>query len=498
MKKLVLAISLMLAVSTLFAAGSKESTPVAGGLTEQKAKPELRFLINSAFADLEHDAAWKAAEDGAEYEIKYEQITGNEQLMLLIASGEPVDFVSLTPDQYQLMMNEGGLMDITDLLDQYGSEIKASITTLWPASTKGDRIYAIPSTVAQPNSLRHSVVYRKDLLDKAGIKMASTPDEFHTMLKAIKSAYPDMIPLTISNKYGKANPGAYFVQPIASAFDLMGEWQDIDGICVPIVKNPGLKPYIEYMRGLYGEGLIDAEAPALEEKNEIAKFTSSTAVMMKASWNGSDLYTGTLSKLVPDSYVAVMPLLTDANGNATVETWSGVGAFGGIPATSKHPADAIKAINNQMRIEPFTRIALGDEGVDYTKDADGTYHLIQPAFNQHRKNANVFISSFYREDVYPKMWEARLEKNANLQRIFREMKASTKSFGHPSPISLAPNVVGVDNKSALEDYVRNELVSIVAGTKPISALDDLIKYWNANGGQKLEDFYNGWYRMVNK
>jgi putative aldouronate transport system substrate-binding protein len=465
------------------------SVLIVGGAARVSAadKPTLRFLITSSFYDLKADAGWEVSQRVSGYNIDFQTLSGTEQLMLIISSGEAYDYIYLSSANYNRMINESALLDISDLLAKNGKNITKAITTLWPATTVNGKIYAIPSTVAQPDSLSESVIARQDLLEPAGIKMATTTDELYAMLTAIRKAYPDKIPLTLDSTRG------YFLPNLAAGFGFASYWQDMGGSVVPMIKLPKLKAYIEFMAKLYREKLIDAEMPALSTNDKNAKFTSNKAVMMKANWNGIETVIGALRKLEPNMRMSVMPILSGAGGTRMVEKRTGVGAYGGIPVTSKHPADAIKAIDNMIDLKSFTEIALGIEGRHYNLK-DGKYSLIQPAFNNERVNSNVFIAGFYREDVYPKMWEARLSKNADLEWVFQTFKASLNGIGVADPTSLAPTVTVVDNKSALDTYVKDALTSIVAGAKPLDEIDRTIAYWDAKGGLLIEKFYNDWYR----
>lgn len=463
--------------------------------SETGAKPTLKWLISSGFYDLEADAGSKITREVSGYNIEFQVISGVEQLMLIISSGEPFDYVYLSRDNYNMMMNNNALLDITDQLAKNGSNIKQAITTLWPSTTSNGKIYGIPSTVAQPRSVTNSIVARGDLLEAAGIETPSTIDGFYEMLVALKKAYPKMIPLTTDAKSGY---GGYFIPNLAGAFGISGLWQVIDGNVKPIVKHPNMKAYLEYMAKLYKEGLLDVEMPTLSSKDKAAKWTSSKAIMMAATWNGIETSVGALRKLEPNMKVSVLPIMKGKDGKRVVEIKTGIGAIGAIPVTSQHPADSIKAIDSIIGLDNFTRIVLGDEGKHYSKNADGSYKLIQPAFNNERVNSNVFVSGFYREDVYPKMWEARLSKNADLESIFNAYKESAAGIGVEDPVSLAPSVTVIDNMSALDTYVMDSLNSIVAGTKPIGFLDDVIAYWNTNGGAKVEGFYNEWYSKNKK
>lgn len=450
-------------------------------------KPTLKFLIAAGFYDLDADIGWEVCQRVSGYNIEFEVISGTEQLMLIIASGEPYDYCYLSAANYNLMMSEGALMDITDLLAEKGGNILEAFPTLWGSTTVDGRIYAIPSTVAQPDSLSNSMVARKDLLDAAGIgEIPTTLEGFTQMLETLKAAYPDMIPLTASQTWLIAN--------IASAFGITGEYQLIDGQITHITGHPNLEGYIAYLRELYSRGLLDAEMPAITSNDMRAKWTSSNAVILYTAWTGSETYVGTVRELNPDMEYAVLPLLEDENGRVHAEMKTGVGSYGAIPVTSGHAAEAIDAINNMIRLDNFTEIVLGVEGTHYTVDSGGNYTLIQPAFNDDKTNSNVFVSGFYREDVYPKMWETRLTKNADLMDIFYQFRDSLLDGGVASPTALAPAVTVVDNKGTLDAQVKDTLIAIIAGSKAIGELTALESAWNQNGGAQILEFYNEWYQ----
>lgn len=449
----------------------------------------LKFLIASGFYDLEKDLGVLAAKRVAGYNIEYEQLNGTQQLMLIISSGQAYDYVYLKKDTYNLMMSEGALMDITDLLNEHGQEILAAFPTTWPATTVDGRIYAIPSPTAQPKSLPNSMIARTDLLAAIGItEYPTTLPAFVKMLEDIKVAYPDMIPLTAASGWLFSN--------IASVYNVTGMYQLLDGKVTALVDHPNLKAYVETMRDLYARGLLDVEMPALTKNDMRAKFSAGKAVISYQGWNGCETGLGALRELVPGMSYDVLPLLEDENGKVHAEMNSGVTAYGAIPVTAEHPAEAIQAINNMIQIDNFYEIALGVEGVHYERLENGRLAPIQPAFNNEKINSNVLVSGFYREVEYPGMWEVRLAKNADLQGVFYKMRDSLLDGGVASPVSLAPAVTVIDNTATLETKVTDTLIAIIAGTQGIEELETLKDYWHKNGGEELMEFYNEWYAEV--
>ena len=448
----------------------------------------LKFLISAGFYDLENDLGWKVCQRVSGYKIDYEVINGTEQLMLIITSGQEYDYTYLNSKNYSLMMSEGALMDITDLLNEYGQDILAAFPTTWPAVTTDGRIYAIPSPAAQPDSLTYSMIARKDLLDKIGYtEYPTTVEGFVKMLEDIKAAYPDMVPLTASRL------DAGVLSNVASAFNVQGMYQLVDGKVINIVDNTNLKAYVEVIRDLYARKLLDAEMPAITTNDMRSKWAASQAVISYQSWNGCETCIAALRQLSPDMEYVVLPLLQDEGGKVHAQVKYGVTAYGAIPVTSKHAKEAIQAINSMIQIDNFTEIVLGEKDVHYTVNEDGTFSPIQPAFNNDKVASNVFVSGFYREVEYPKMWEVRLAKNADLQSTFYAMRDSLLDGGERSPVALAPAVTVVDNKAALENRITDTLIAVICGTSDISELDTLREYWHKNGGEEIIKFYNTWY-----
>ena len=251
--------------------------------------------------------------------------------------------------------------------------------------------------------------------------------------------------------------------------------------------------YRTVIRDLYARKLLDAEMPAITTNDMRSKWAASQAVISYQSWNGCETCIAALRQLSPDMEYVVLPLLQDEGGKVHAQVKYGVTAYGAIPVTSKHAKEAIQAINSMIQIDNFTEIVLGEKDVHYTVNEDGTFSPIQPAFNNDKVASNVFVSGFYREVEYPKMWEVRLAKNADLQSTFYAMRDSLLDGGERSPVALAPAVTVVDNKAALENRITDTLIAVICGTSDISELDTLREYWHKNGGEEIIEFYNTWY-----
>jgi len=496
MKKLLgIALVLLYCLTVMFATGAKETVPVAEQPKKDEPKPTLTFMTIKTTVDMSKEQPYGLYKKVTGYDINWESLASTEQLMLLIASGEKKDMITVTSDQLSQVMAEGAAMDITGLIDKYGPDIKKAIPTLFRTTTVNGRIYAIPSVKAAIGFSLWNIMSRKDLMDKMGMAYPLTIDEFYHDLVAIRKAYPDMIPLGMDNEHSNS----HLVSNITSGFGFRGEWMENSDktALVPYLKNPGFKDYVAFMAKLYKEGLVDADFPALTRRDKFTKFSAGKSFMIDDSWDGCRTYVKTLQEAVPDSVVEPIAWLKDKNGVAHAEIPTGADYFAVLPANSEHPVDTIKAINEILKKENQILLAAGEEGVHWTRNKEnGGYTPIQPKFNDDKINAHLFFASLRSEVDYNLIWQARLYKDANMYRIATHTKAETKACADEAynPVAIAPTVTVIDNYVALQAYIKDGIVQIITGKKPLEYVDTLVAYWNSNGGDKVEKYYSDWYK----
>lgn len=104
------------------------------------------------------------------------------------------------------------------------------------------------------------VYYRKDLLDKAGIKEPANLDEFKECLQEVKEAYPDVVPFGMGGETWKLDAIGNWMGVSADQYnEETGEykyWSSTDSY----------KDYLKYCNELYREGAITAENYSVENE----------------------------------------------------------------------------------------------------------------------------------------------------------------------------------------------------------------------------------------
>ncbi|MBB6673461.1 extracellular solute-binding protein [Cohnella nanjingensis] len=466
----------------------------------KEAKPQLHALNIWMKDDYNTYPVAKLIEEKTGYKVKYDMLPqdkANDKLNLLMASGESYDLVTIGGDRslYGDYAKKGALVDLGPLIEQYGPNIQDKLSQDSLDALKIDgKIYGIGNRSSAFAS--YGLMIRTDWLEKVGMQAPATVDEFTQVLKAFKEKDPGGngdkgYPFTITGD-------SPMVTDLMGAFNLANYWTDIDGKLVPPPLNPGFEGYLNYMAGLYKDGLLDKEFAVNKDATMKEKFTSGKIGVVSLGWWDIPTVTDALQKNFPDAKIAYLPALKGPDGKMGLGMGGGFDRISFIPKSSKHPEDAIKWINAKLDDDLFKEIAIGEEGKHYTVK-DGAYSPILPAFNDERNQANNYLTGVD-EKNYPIYWQARVKKDMRLYEGFNYLNNVLPAEARlVDPLALAPSMpINSKNSAAMTQLLNDYMVKVFVGEEPVSGLPDFIKKFNATGGQENEVEINAWYATVKK
>lgn len=498
-------------VFTVTACGSSGGTkneatstksPAASSVTdiESDSKPELRALNLWSKDDYNTYPVAKVIEEETGYKVKYEMLPADkamDKLNLLISSAEPYDAITITGDKaaYTDYAKMGALVDLTPLIEEFGPNIKASVSQESFEAMKVDgKIYAIPNRSSEFAST--SLLIRQDWLDKLGLKMPTTMDELTEVLKAFKDKDPGGngnkgAPLTIDG----ANP---IIVNIAGAFGIPNGWNERDGKLVPVPLDSGFKEYLTYAADLYKQGLLDKEFAVNKDATMKEKFTSGKVGVIPVGWYDIPTIADALIKNFPDAKYAYVPALMGKDGQIGLGMSGGFDRLTFIPKASKHPEDAIKWMNAKLDKDTFKLISIGEEGKHHTYE-DGMYKPILPIFTDERGLAVNYLSGID-EKLYPLYWQARVQKDARLFEAFNYLNNTLPAESRVSDsLSMAPSLPQFSkNNSSLGQMVNDFAVKVIVGEESPSAVDAFATKYKAAGGDESSKEVNDWYAGAKK
>lgn len=489
--------------STTSTAGGSD-TADDGTLALEDEKPELKILSMHQTYNYEDCPAWQLDTEITGYNTKWFMLpaeNADQKLLLEISSGEDYDLLwRISQSQYSALNKQGALIELNDLLDTYGDNIKAAVADLAWSSTTDENgvITAMPhengaATKEEPYGMfTGGIAVRSDMLEEMGAELPTNLDDFTEFLRAAKEKYG----------FAPLSGNSAWVPQIMSAFGMGdAEWYDIDGTYTFRVKHPQLASYIEYMQMLYSEGLLDNDMPINTADQVKEKISSGNSIAATGIyfWDIPAMVTA-LNTSNPDCKLEfVTELASDANTKPTKMINVGVGGFSCITKNANHPADAINWANILSEPENFERVYIGEEGVSYEL-VDGNYTPIfegDDATNFNAYTNNDKQAGFCEVGLMFKMWQSRARKTTEMAEAYESMNARCDDY---EPIISIENYAKTlpavqEEYTVLQTAFGDAIVkAIVEGTNPEEAVAAMQAEWDANGGLEIEaamqEFYD--------
>ncbi len=298
-----------------------------------------------------------------------------DKLNVLMAAGEAPDIV-FTYNQGVVYnyAQQGGLAELDSALKEHGSTLTNYLgDDLLKYGNFNGKQYAIPGK--RTVLLGMNTFIRKDWLDKLGLPVPTTPEEFYNTMVAFKEKNPGNVSGVIPYGYAlqPAYPGLGYIPEAFKPSDLSEKefatlqtspgYQDNWNL-------PGFKQAVQYMNKMYNEGLISQGFATDKDAKQLDADVSNGKVgAFTTNWDGPyRTAPGTLANLkknVPDAeLVPIDPWMNDA-GNYPKAGYAPNGMYILIPKASKNVDLAIKYLNWMADPEVTLFLQNGEEGVDY-------------------------------------------------------------------------------------------------------------------------------------
>lgn len=222
-------------------------------VSAQNNKPDsIRWMVHDGLLEEEGTQQWvQEFEKKTGISMTLDRVANNEYsqiLELAFASNTVPDVFDLTTDKVAVYAKQNAVADITELVEK--SVFYENVdSVIWDSIRLNGKIYGVPAEKPTP-----TVTYvRKDWLDRLGLDVPETYEEFVEMLRRFKEDIPECtVPMTgISTELAKFFPE--FCQGANPNFIKKdGKW--VDGM-----KQPNMKDALSNLREAYEEGLLDSE-----------------------------------------------------------------------------------------------------------------------------------------------------------------------------------------------------------------------------------------------
>ncbi len=318
---------------------------------------------------------------------------GLDQFNLTIASGKYPDIIefgfggqaggsSTAPGGPAKYIKDGVILRLNDLIDKYAPNYKKALTDHpdWHKQVMDDEgdLYGFPFIRGDPFLQTYTgPILRGDWLEKLGLKMPTTMDEWYVVLKAFKEKDPngnskaDEVPFAPFFQTrpldGFRSPGAFI-----GAWGILMDFYQDNGVVKYGALQPEMKDFLKVMAQWYKEGLIDPDFVSLDRKTLDSKATSDIlGALVGNAGSGIGTYMGLVKKTNANYKLVGAPYPVLKAGQKPVvgqKEFEYGGQVAAISSANKHVVETVKWLDYGYSPEGQLLYNFGVEGVSYKMD----------------------------------------------------------------------------------------------------------------------------------
>ncbi|MFD0670926.1 extracellular solute-binding protein [Cohnella sp. GCM10027633] len=419
----------------------------------------------------------------------------NGKYNVLAASGDIPDLSRLGGFDYQNYADQGLYLELTDLIDRYGPNLKKNIPAeLWELTKYKGKQYVIPyENVAG----KEVPVVRGDWLDKLGLKPPANLDEFETMLQAFTFEDPDgngaddTYGLGVTNSYSESFMpifGAYGIAPgFIGGSAPMASYAEGDTI-VPVAISPAYKSAIAYIKKLWDAKVVDPELFTIKQDQALLKAARGKIGYFNAWWSiAPQQLTQQLKmkELVPEArWEPILPGIVGPEGKSGMYSFGNVGASIAISAKAEHPEAAIRFLDYLSTEEGWELAKFGVKGTHYTSATEPRTPEGQRAYDE--KWLDPLSQIVSRVDLVQQAGEGTKDPIERENNRFIDAASSYTLYSdifYGIPLTEEHKTYGAD----VAKYEEEMFIRFVTGQASLDEWDDYVDTWKKKGGKAVLD-----------
>ena len=320
---------------------------------------------------------------GVTLETSYPAAGDEDAVALMIATGELTDLVYAKGDS-NVLLEEGCLLDLSDLIDQYGPNIKKLYGDSYESLKDEDgAIYLLSSDGVMDQAVTTSGTAQLQwaVIQYCGYALPTTLEEYEDMIETYYSMHmsyggKETIGLTIcledDHWYSMLQePAAYIAD--GSAQD--GPWlRRSDGSIIYSVTSENQKEYFRWLNHMYNIGYLDPEFATQSYDEYLVKIAEGRVLgLLDPSYEYEDAEISLRSRDLEDRTYAGLNITMDEGTTSTLlQTRQMASGWGiGITTACEDPVRAIQFLDYLCSEEGQILMNWGIEGENYYYDANG-------------------------------------------------------------------------------------------------------------------------------
>lgn len=412
------------------------------------------------------------AEDGLFIDLDWIIIpreSSDEKKNTILASGEQLDAMVGDIDDLGVDIFKPGLVrPISDLIDQYGSNLKKIIPEETWAETfnvKGE-ITAIPSYF---RDYWNGTIIRKDWLDDAGLEMPTSIDELEIVMEAFKQR-GNVIPAGGKPWFMES----HLASAVSGGVTAENGWEteSPEGEFIQAYEHPNYIKFLELYNKWISNGWFDPDFLVTEDKDYESMLYTGRMGIYFAAPRDIDKHIPLIQAQNPNAVLEVAPVFSGPMGEAALQENSGIRYVTYVTQFSKNPELVVQYLDWLVSDPEHYKVArYGIEGVHYVMDGD-TWSAPESAGGDENKRG-------YTDIFAPLEYEAlNIKKKALYYDVeaTQEYYRSLTSYKHPFKRDGGNFIIDWDAVGVLNGMdIWTEIYNIAAGARPLSDYPQVVK-----------------------
>ncbi|MEF2245251.1 MULTISPECIES: extracellular solute-binding protein [unclassified Paenibacillus] len=413
-----------------------------------------------------------------------------DQKMSLIFAGNTVPDVvgnlrgGPTTPSMSGSVEAGVFMPLDDLLKEHAPNLMAQVTEdAWEYVKHDGKIYGIPSWLENP--ARRATFLRMDLLEKTGLPLPKTVDEYMDVLRAFK-------------KLGVENPYQYrenfkYADTFFGAYDVMPYQLEVvgDEVLPKFFDVENMTKALEAYKTMYDEGLIPADFASVTQADYNRNLSAGKAGMWTSNADGLLNWRSKAREADPNAKIDIVPSPSGYEGAGGHLLASPISTtyFINSKVPKEKAIEIIKFFDWMLTEEADMFFTFGIEGENYTKEGDKiNYKLPETEGGVDEQGFRQSQLWFVHELTYNKKFVELNPDGPDLIAGFDNI-LSKEGVG---TIVFNPNLESYNKYPDLaaggdtaSKFIVDNIIKIIYGKAPVSDWPKVIEEWKKKGGNEI-------------
>src|SRR5215831_8154628 len=468
-------------------------TPIKGGGEVNV----MTWNVTGPIAPLDSNTAWQEINTQLGAKINLVNNVSNSdyrtKLATVVAGGD-------LPDTIYIPATPGGqsapFAQFPDFLDRSAADLTPYLssdavkdypnlaaipTRAWKGVTYHNKIFGVP--VAFPLVPGTVLWVHQEMLDTRGLGRPRSTGEFKTMLQALKDPDTGVFGIGASVQGADTTSGAFDLGLYQMYFGAPNNWRrNSDGSLTRSFETDEYRAAVSYARDLVGAGLYHPDSPTLNQVSVRTNFVARKYAFVNSGWLAASIqyWKGAQSQNPPGSVDIVTPF--GSNGGKG-SFYTGTQLFGWSmikKASEARTKDLLRFFNflaAPFGSQEYLLINYGVQGQDFNFDDQGNPVLTSSGASNVNSLWTYIVQppQVYYNAVRPKDFATMMQNGAK----------TMIAVGVADPAASFYSETHAAKGSIVNQGFLSAVGDIIAGRRPLSDYDGLVKDWQTGGGNQI-------------